>query len=316
MHLNHYIHSFGDQLKARYGCKVHKLALHAGFTCPNRDGSKGIGGCTFCNNASFSPNSRSQPNIVQQVTDGQKVVQLRTGAKKYLAYFQAYTNTYDEVDVLRHRYDSALQQHDVVGLSVGTRPDCVPDEVIELLSEYKAQGHEVWVELGLQSSNDATLERVNRGHGWREYEDAVRRLQQADISICTHLIVGLPGENELHVFASLRDALSLGTNGLKLHPLHVVKGSLLANQWRGGEYIPWSEERYVDIACELIRHTPPAICYHRVTATAARHILLAPVWCEKKWPVMNAITDNLARHGGQGAAIGMMEYSRGERRWN
>jgi radical SAM protein (TIGR01212 family) len=272
---------------------VHKIALNAAFTCPNRDGSKGIGGCTFCNNVSFNPNGRQPDSLADQIEAGRRVIRKRTGARKYLAYFQAYTNTYGDIERLKHLYDAALAEPDVIGLSIGTRPDCVPDQVLDLLAGYQDQGKEIWLELGLQSAFDQTLERVNRGHGFAEYADTVRRARQREIKLCTHLIAGLPGESRRHCLESLSRVLELGTAGLKLHPLHVVKGTQLANSWRQGEYQPLSLAAYVKIAADLVQATPAPIVWHRLTGTASREILLAPNWCAEKWRVLNAIAHTL-----------------------
>ncbi len=293
MHLPAVVHSFGKAMQEKYGEKIQKIAINAAFTCPNRDGSKGSGGCTFCNNVSFSPNSHSPPSIQSQVESGKRVLVKRTGARKYIAYFQAYTNTYADVRLLKKSYDTALAEPDVVGLSVGTRPDCVPDEVLRLLAEYQQQGHEVWLELGLQSMFDDTLRRVNRGHDFADYVDAVERAKPFAIPICTHLIVGLPGDSRERSLESLKAVVELGVHGLKLHPLHVVKGTRLAKDWRNGEYNPLTQDEYVDIAVEMIRHTPANIIYHRLTGTASNNILLAPDWCKHKWYVLNAIHDRL-----------------------
>jgi len=287
------VHTLGQHLVARYGERVHKIAIHAGFTCPNRDGSKGRGGCTFCNNVSFSPNARREPDIAAQVEAGRTVLARRTGARRFIAYFQAYTNTYGDVAELRRLYEQALSEPDVVGLSVGTRPDCVPDEVLELLAGYREEGHEVWLELGLQSAFDETLERVNRGHGFAEYRDAVARAHGHGLPVCTHLIVGLPGEAPADSLLSLERVLELGVEGLKIHPLHVVKGTLLANQWRRGEYEPLALEDYIETVVEMVRRTPEEVIFHRLTGTASGRILLAPQWCSWKWRVLNAITRRL-----------------------
>lgn len=303
MALSDYVNTLGQDLLRRYGERVHKLSLHAGFTCPNRDGSKGIGGCSFCNNASFAPMAREQASIRNQLASGRRVIVRRTGALKYLAYFQAYTNTYADSERLAALYDQALTEPDVVGLAVGTRPDCVPSEVLDLLAGYRRQGYEIWLELGLQSAFDATLERVNRGHGWTEYVDTVQAAQQRGIPVCTHLIVGLPGEGEEHVRETLHRVLALGVDGLKLHPLHVVKGTRLANDWRRGDYRPLALDEYIRVAADLVRMTPPQVVYHRLTATASSNILLAPGWCSRKWRVLNALETELARYDrGQGAS--------------
>ncbi|HEB82734.1 MAG TPA: TIGR01212 family radical SAM protein [Gammaproteobacteria bacterium] len=288
------MNTFGQSMLQRYGERVHKVAIDAGFTCPNRDGSIGRGGCTFCNNVSFSPNGRRPDNIAEQIEAGRRVIRKRTGARKYIAYFQAYTNTYADVRELSRLYDSALQHDDVIGLDVGTRPDCVPDAVLDLLAAYRQQGYEVWLELGLQSAFDKTLERVNRGHGFAEYRQAVQKARSRGIPVCTHLILGLPGESTPQHLTSLERVLELGVDGLKIHPLHVVKGTQLANEWRRGEYRPMSMSDYVSDIVEIVRRTPPEVIFHRITGTAASRILLAPQWCSQKWAVINAITRALA----------------------
>jgi len=293
--LARYVNTFGRAMQRRYGERVHKIAIDAGFTCPNRDGSKGRGGCSFCNNVSFSPNGRQPPTVRQQLEAGRKVIRKRTGALKYLAYFQAYTNTYADIARLRQLYDEALAEPDVIGLAIGTRPDCVPLEVLELLAAYRGQGHEIWLELGLQSAFDETLRRVHRGHGFGEYQATLVRARARGLQVCTHLIIGLPGEEERHCQETLARVLELGVDGLKLHPLHVVRGTRLANEWRRGEYRPLSLDDYVGITSRLIQRTPPDVIFHRVTGTAARSILLAPEWCSRKWLVLNRITAELQR---------------------
>ena len=305
MSISDYVHTFGQYMLHRYGERVHKLTLHAGFTCPNRDGEKGIGGCTFCNNVSFSPMAKSKASVSGQLAAGREVVLQRTRAKRYIAYFQAYTNTYAEVEELRRLYDEALEAHDVVGLSVGTRPDCVPTEVLDLLREYQDQGHEMWLELGLQSASDEALARVNRGHGFAEYEDAVKRARDLGLKVCTHLIAGLPGEGRQESLESLQRVLELGVDGLKIHPLHVVKQTMLANQWRRGEYEPLTLEEYVATVADMVERTPPEVVYHRVVGSAPLDVLLAPRWCHGKWKMITAIEQEFARRGtAQGSALG------------
>lgn len=302
MALSDLVNTFGQDLVRRYGERVHKLAINAGMTCPNRDGSKGRGGCSFCNNASFNPSARRPPSVSEQIEAGRRVLRKRTGAQRYLAYFQAYTNTYADLGYLSTLYEEALAEADVVGLSIGTRPDCVPEEVLDLLAGYRSRGYEVWLELGLQSAFDTTLERVNRGHGFEEYRSAVEAARSRGLPICTHLILGLPGEGRGQALESLERVLELGVEGLKLHPLHVVRGTLLANQWRRGDYCPLGFADYLSIAADLIERTPPEVVFHRVTGTASQDILLAPRWCSKKWAVLNGIENELrARRSGQGA---------------
>ena len=300
--LSERVHTFGQFLLKKHGERVHKIAIDAGFTCPNRDGAKGIGGCTFCNNASFSPSERNSParntpSLDSQLDSGRRGIDRCTRARKYLAYFQAYTNTYADVVELKAQYDAALAMDGMIGLSVGTRPDCVSPEVLDLLAGYRDQGMEVWLELGLQSAFDHSLERVNRGHGLREYIDTTQAARTLNIPVCTHLIVGLPGEEAWHSRESLDIVLDIGTDGLKLHPLHVVKGTQLANEWRRGEYTPLTQAGYIDIAADLIERTPWEVVYHRVTGTSPANLLLAPEWCSHKWTVLNDLTSELNRRG-------------------
>jgi radical SAM protein (TIGR01212 family) len=297
MYLTDYVHTFGRASSERYGQRVHKLAIDAAFTCPNRDGSKGRGGCTFCNNSSFSPNGRQPLPVAAQIEAGRRVIRKRTGARRYLAYFQAYTNTYADPAHLRQLYDSALTEPDVVGLSVGTRPDCVPEAVLDLLADYQARGYEVWLELGLQSSFDKTLHAVKRGHGYDEYRNAVKAARARGLQVCTHLILGLPGETAWHSHVTLERVLTEGVDGLKLHPLHVVKGTQLANIWRRGNYQPLTLDEYIRTVADMVELTPPEVVFHRLTGTAAESILLAPRWCSQKWRVLNGIAQELQQRG-------------------
>ena len=299
------LNSYGQNLLARFGERVHKIALDAGFTCPNRDGTKGTGGCTFCNNVSFSPASGSRQAVSEQIDQARDKIYRRTRARKFIAYFQAYTNTYADVAELETMYRHALEKPDIVGLSIGTRPDCVSLAVLRLLDRLRLEGHEVWLELGLQSAFDESLVRVNRGHTFAEYRDTAVAARELGIPLCTHLIIGLPGENERHYHATLDAVLNVGVDGLKLHPLHVVKHTMLAYQWRRGEYQPLDKPDYIRIAADLIERTSPEVIFHRVTATASRDILLAPAWCAEKWNVLNGIEQELRNRGSrQGSRYG------------
>ena len=304
MYLPEVVHSFGYAMQKKHGEKIHKLAINAAFTCPNRDGSKGIGGCTFCNNASFNPNARKPPSINEQIESGRQVIRKRTGAKKYIAYFQAYTNTYADVELLKQLYDQALSHENIMGISVGTRPDCVPDPVLKLLADYQHAGHEVWLELGLQSVFDKSLHKVKRGHDFSDYVDALKRARRYGLQVCTHLIIGLPDETAEMSLVSHQRVVELGVAGLKLHPLHVVKGTQLANDWRKGLYQTLEFENYIQLASEMVKRTPGDIIFHRLTATAEKNILLAPAWCGHKWNVLNTINYRLCQENAwQGSAL-------------
>lgn len=299
------IYSFGDYLKRRFRQKTHKVTVNAGLSCPNRDGSKGRGGCSYCNNQSFSPNARRDiPPIQAQIEAGRRVVLRRTGATQVLAYFQAYSNTYAPVDRLRSLYEEALACEHVVGLVIGTRPDCVDAPTLDLLASYRDRGYEVWLEYGLQSAHEATLLRINRGHGFADYEQAVAMTRQRGLPVCTHLILGLPGEDRGMMLETLARVRALGTDGIKLHPLHVVRHTLLAQQWRRRQVSLLTQQEYVRLACDMIERMPPDWAVHRLTGTAATDVLLAPGWCAHKWPVINAIHAELFRRGShQGAAL-------------
>jgi len=300
MQLDRYVNTFGHYLKQKFQQRIKKLTINGEFTCPNRDGTLGRGGCTFCNVESFNPHSNSL-SISQQLDLGK--AGHGTKAEKYLAYFQAYTSTYQEVEVLREKYQQALTQTNIVGLCVGTRPDCVPEEVLKLLKEYVDLGYEVWLELGLQSASDKTLKRINRGHQFSAYQDAVTRAAAYGIKVCTHIIVGLPHEGLDEAMYTLKQVLAYPVAGLKLHPLHVVKGSTMAKAWQAKRLKMLSMQAYANIAGELIRHTPKNIVFHRISATAHKEVLLAPSWCLLRWPSINEICRNLDCYGGQGAML-------------
>ncbi|HGH6025367.1 TPA: TIGR01212 family radical SAM protein [Vibrio mimicus] len=301
MQLHRLVNTIGQDLQRRYGEKVHKLTLHGGFSCPNRDGTIGRGGCTFCNVASFANEETQQQSIHDQLKDRAGEIKR---AKKYLAYFQAYTSTYAEVQVLKSMYEQALEVADIVGLCVGTRPDCVPDAVLELLADYVQQGYEIWLELGLQTAHDHILKRINRGHDFACYAEITAKARALGIKVCTHLIVGLPGEGRSENMSTLQQVLKVGTDGIKLHGLHIVEGSTMAKAWRAGRLAVLEQDEYVSIACEMIRSTPPQIIYHRVSSAARRPTLLAPLWCENRWWAMTAIGQTLEIEGPQGSLLG------------
>ncbi|WP_028023888.1 TIGR01212 family radical SAM protein [Enterovibrio calviensis] len=301
MELHHLVNTFGQDLQRRYGEKVHKLTLHGGFSCPNRDGTIGRGGCTFCNVASFADETAQQLSVSDQLS--RRAIEVNR-AKRYLAYFQAYTSTYAEVEKLKAMYEEALKHADIVGLCVGTRPDCVPDAVLDLLASYKDQGFEIWLELGLQTANDRTLQRINRGHDFACYDKVTRRARALGLNVCTHLIVGLPGDTKDDHIGTIERVVDTGADGIKLHPLHIVEGSIMAKSWRAGRLQAITLQDYADSASEMILRTPSDIVYHRVSASARRPTLLAPEWCENRWLAMTDIARLLTVKGAQGSLIG------------
>ena len=301
MQLQKLVNMFGGDLARRYGEKVHKLTLHGGFSCPNRDGTIGRGGCTFCNVASFADETQQNYAIAEQLAYQAARV---NRARRYLAYFQAYTSTWAEVQVLRAMYRQAVSQASIVGLCVGTRPDCVPEAVLDLLSDYQQQGYEVWLELGQQTAHDKTLHRINRGHDFACYQRTTRLARQRGLKVCSHLIVGLPGEGEAECLATLQRVVETGVDGIKLHPLHIVTGSTMAKAWQAGRLSGIELNTYTRTAGEMIRHTPPEVIYHRISASARRPTLLAPLWCENRWTGMVELDTYLNAHGAQGSALG------------
>jgi hypothetical protein len=231
------------------------------------------------------------------MAEGALVVARRTKARKYLAYFQAYTNTYGSLERLEALYRDALAFPGCIGLSIGTRPDCLGAGVLELLARIQDEGRVVWLELGLQSAFDETLDRVGRGHGAEIYFREAKRARALGLPLCCHLILGLPGEGLDHALETHRQVLAAGVDGLKIHPLHIVRGSTLAAQWKAGEYSPLSLTDYVEWACDLVERTPAEVVFHRLTGTCAEDLLLAPSWCSGKWNVLNAIEATLRGRG-------------------
>ncbi|EAR10316.1 TIGR01212 family radical SAM protein [Reinekea blandensis] len=295
MSLDHYVNTLGPYLKQRFGERVQKVSVFADVTCPNRDGSKGIGGCTFCNNKSFFPNDFSPASVATQLAENIPRLKAKTGAGKFLAYFQAYSNTYGDLERLKQMYLDAIQHDAVVGLCIGTRPDCIPDVLLAVLVDIQQQGYEVWLELGLQSAHDETLALINRGHTMADYRDAVTRARQLGLKVCTHLIVGLPGESKIHVLDSWQQVLDAGVDGVKWHPLHVVKGTQLARQLTQGDYICIGQGEYVDTLAEVLRRTPDHVIVHRVMSAVSRKaLLLGPHWTENRGEVMKALLQQLA----------------------
>ncbi len=304
-------YSFSDYLRRHFGFKVYKVSIDAGFTCPNRDGTKGVGGCSYCVNASFSPNVGRMLPISEQVRRGMEFMRRRYGAEKFIAYFQAFTNTYADVQTLKSRYDEAIQFPDVVGLSIGTRPDCVPEEVLELIDGYTERYH-VWVEYGLQSIHDKTLDLINRGHHYEEFADAVRRTQARGINTCAHVILGLPGEDWEDMMETARAVSDVGINGIKLHHLYVAKGTPMEKLYRGGELRVVGWEEYVKLAADFLERISPDITVQRLVGDVSSELLIAPKWPVAKAVVLRRITEELIRRDSyQGAKADVPEVIRG-----
>ncbi len=292
----HRYYPFRSFLREMYPFKVHKISLHAGFTCPNRDGREGTGGCTYCDNESFSPNVKN--NLIpirEQIEKGVQFLKRRYGAEKFIAYFQSFTNTYADVKTLKARYDEALLHKDIIGISIGTRPDCITDDVLNLIESYTERYH-VWVEYGLQTIHDRTLQLVNRGHNYKDFEDAIKRTKyKSNIRICAHVILGLPGENWNDMMETAQTVSSLDIDGLKLHHLYVAKNTAMANDYFKGSIKTMSMEDYVSVVCDFLERTAPDIVIQRLVGDTHGDTLLSPLWQVSKNEVLSAITDELRR---------------------
>lgn len=289
-HLNSY-------LKDEFGERVLKVCIDGGFTCPNRDGSKGVGGCIFCGEEGAGENIKGRcveinKSIVSQVETFLKSYRGER-ANKFIAYFQSFSNTYADVKILKERYDIALGVSDkIIGLQVATRPDLITNEIVELLSSYKDRYY-VCVELGLQTANDDIGEKLNRGYSTRDFVEACEKLKKKDIDIVAHLMIGLPNEKEEDIIDTVKLINYCGCKGIKIHGTYVVEGSTLAEIYRSGEYSPITQEYYVDQGCRVISHLRKDIIIHRINADPPKEKLIAPNWSLKKKIVINAINKRL-----------------------
>jgi uncharacterized protein len=288
-------YSFKNYLRNKFpGLKVYKIALDAGFSCPHRTSDTRMGGCIYCENRSFSPYARlsPRPSINEQINNGIEFYRRRYQADKFIIYFQAYTNTLASSDSLKSLYDEALSHPDIVGLSIGTRPDCVSDEILDLITEY-AKKYSVWVEYGLQSTHDKTLEFIKRGHTYSDFEDAVKRTKGRNISIATHLILGLPGESQEEMFQSVQKVINLGIDGIKFHHLYVAKNTRLAELYEQKIIKLFTLEEYIPLIADIIEILPPKMVVMRVTGELSGEYLIAPKWNTNKTRIIQLIEQEL-----------------------
>ena len=291
------INSYGSFLRRHFGCRVSKVNVDGGFTCPNRDGSRGTGGCIYCDNSSFSPKETvAVVPIEEQMAAGMAYHRTRLSSAKFLVYFQKFTNTYAPTERLADLYRRALAHPDVVGLSIGTRPDSITDQTIELLTEL-ARDRYICVELGLQSADDAILTGINRGHTLAEYLQAVERLSGRGIDLCTHLIYGFPGETRAGFLKSARMIAGLPMNSIKLHQLHAVEGTRLAELYRNGSYRPITLDEYLGGVCDFLEELPARVSIQRLYGSAPLAIRVAPNWNLKNNQMWFAVVNELKRRG-------------------
>ncbi len=310
--------TFGRYLRGKFGKKIYKIPVSMpGFTCPNIDGSVAVGGCSFCENESFSPNitqkqknrfflsplSKENPLLELQLTSlDAQIEKTKTKLSKkfkadgFLVYFQSFSNSYAPLDTLKKLYSKALEHEDVIGLSIGTRSDCLEDDLLDFLVELSTT-KEIWVELGVQSVFDETLSKINRGHDYENIADAAKRLKERGLNFCAHLIFGLPDENEEMMYETFKKTLELGADCIKFHPLYVVKNTALANEFKSGKFEPISEDAYISILARCINELPSGVSVQRVSAGIDDESLLAPQWCRVKHEQMSHIKERLTSIG-------------------
>lgn len=283
--------SLNEYLKKTFGCKVYKIALDAGFTCPNRDGSVGRGGCIFCSGSGSGDFTFRGKSIEEQIEYGKRLLSKKAdpSSAKYIAYFQAFTNTYAPAEKLESIFVPVIIRDDIAALSIATRPDCLHADVLHLLEKLN-RIKPVWVELGLQTSNEETAKYINRCYENRVYDKAVKDLVSIGLpQIITHVIIGLPGESKDDVLCTVRKAVSAGSNGIKLQLLHVLKGTRLAEDYAKGLFKTLEMEEYLDIIKECLKIIPPDMVVHRLTGDGAKKDLIAPLWSADKKRVLNAM---------------------------
>lgn len=286
-------HTWNYEMRQQFGTKVFKVMLDAGFTCPNRDGSVAIGGCTFCSargSGDFAGSRRD--DLITQFNNVRDLQHKKWPDAKYIGYFQAYTNTYAPLETLREYYETILEQPGVVGLSIATRPDCLPDDVVEYLAELNKRTY-LWIEMGLQTIHEQTSELINRAHDTACYREAVNKLRKHNIRTCAHIIYGLPGETREMMLDTARAVAGMDVQGIKVHLLHVMRKTPMARQYEAGMIRFLEKDEYIQLIVDTLELLPPEMIVHRLTGDAPRDLLIGPMWSLKKWEVLNAFDDEL-----------------------
>ena len=284
--------SFNQHCQEKFGCKVYKLSIDGSFSCPNRDGTVGTGGCIFCNETGSGDFAVCGKSITAQLQEAKKWVEKKNKDGKYIAYFQSFTGTYAPAQVLRSRYLEAIAPAEIVGLAIGTRPDCLGEDVLAVLQEVNAI-KPVTVELGLQTVHEASVQYIRRSYVNQVYFDAVTRLKEAGIEVVTHIILGLPGETAEMAAQTTRAAVNAGTDGIKFHLLHVLKNTDLEKDYLSGKFSCLSMEEYGDWLCTCMKEIPPRVTVHRITGDGAKRNLVAPLWSADKKRVLNYLNKRL-----------------------
>ncbi len=289
------IRMISDVLKEQYGEKIYRLALSSGCTCPNRDGTVGTGGCTFCSEGGSGEFASPPAPVAEQIEKAKALVRGKTAGQHFIAYFQSFTNTYGDMDRLRRLYEETVALEDIAVLALGTRPDCLDDRMIAMLSELNKK-KPVWVELGLQTANDETASRINRCYPRSTFEDAYNRLKAAGLTVVVHLIFGLPGESEEDMLASVRylSGLTPPPDGVKLHLLQILRGTKTGEDFTREPWPVMSLSEYAELLVKALRLLPPETVIHRLTGDGPKKLLLAPLWCADKKTVLNTIRKRIA----------------------
>lgn len=278
-----------------FGCRVQKITVDAGFTCPNRDGAVSTGGCIYCNSRGSGTGAHAAGlSISQQLIAGKAALSRRYKAEKFIAYFQSFSNTYAPVEKLKSLYDEALSVQNVAGLSIGTRPDCINEPVLALLENY-AKDYLVWIEYGLQSANDETLLLINRGHDYKCFTNAVEATKGRGIKICAHVILGLPGEEKKDMLETAEAIAGLGIDGVKIHLLYVVKGTKMESLYLNGKYRCLEQDEYAGLVCDFLELLPEEMVIQRLTGDPHRDELVAPVWSLEKAKTIALIKNTLEK---------------------
>lgn len=288
-------HTLNYHLQETFGHKVFKVSLDGGFDCPNRDGTVAHGGCTFCSAAGSGDYAGNRgDDLVQQFNDIKEKMHTKWKSGKYLAYFQAFTNTHAPVSELREKFESVINLDGVVGLSIATRPDCLPDDVVEYLAELHERTY-LWVELGLQTIHEKTANLINRAHDFQTYIDGVEKLRKHGIRVCSHIINGLPLETTDMMMETAKEVAKLDVQGIKIHLLHLLKGTPMVKQYEKGMLQFLSFDDYVSLVCDQLEILPPEMVVHRITGDGPIDLMIGPMWSVNKWEVLNAIDKELER---------------------
>ncbi|MGC8976960.1 MAG: TIGR01212 family radical SAM protein [Candidatus Ratteibacteria bacterium] len=283
---------FSDYLRKKFGCRVHKISVYAGLTCPNLDGKLSRKGCIYCNNYAFSPSLKTNLSLEKQIEKGIEFGKKRFEAEKFIVYFQPFSNTYASVEILKEKYDVIKKFPEVVGISIGTRPDCIDEEKLKLIESYSSN-YEVWIEYGLQSIHDKTLKLINRNHTYSDFLNAYNMTRKRNIKICAHVIIGLPEETKKDIIETAKECGKLKLDGIKIHPVHVLKNTELENLYKEGKFNVMDMEEYIDVLSDFLSYLYPETVIQRLTADSDRKYLVAPLWLLEKQKMLKLLEEKM-----------------------